>query len=145
MDLVFAAQGLGLFIGASVPNIRLAQIIGPLIILLFFIYGGNLANSGTIPWELRWIQYVSIIRYAYMALFQNEFTGLQFECYDGQPPVNGTCTPGYATGEQVIMAYNMNEFSIATCCLILLGLGIAFQFLAYFALRRSSRPKLKLV
>lgn len=144
--LVFASQGLGLFIGASVPNVQLAQIIGPLIILVFFIYGGNLANSTTIPWELRWLQYLSIIRYAYMALFQNEFNGLTFRCYDGNfPPPGGTCTPGYSTGEEVIMAYNMNEFSITACCLIILGLGFVFLFVAYFTLRTTSKPTLRLL
>lgn len=54
----FAANALGLFIGSFVPSVTVGQIIGPLIIVIFLLFGGQLLNLGKVSWVFRWIQYV---------------------------------------------------------------------------------------
>jgi len=114
-------------------------------VTVFFIYGGNVANAETIPPVLRWIQWISLVRYAYMAFFQNEFQGLTFTCFDGQPPQNNQCIPGFATGEQVISFYDQDAASITACLFILFGFGLVFHLIAYIAVRLSTRPKINFV
>jgi ABC-2 type transporter len=122
--------------------------MGPVIILIFFIYSGNLANSSTIPPVISWLQYLSPIKYGYQALFQNEFNGLSFTCNNGQPvsSPNGSinCTPGFSTGSQVIQQYELGNISITACCFILLGFGFFFIFAGYIALLISLKPRMVL-
>jgi ABC-type multidrug transport system permease subunit len=80
----------GLLIGACVPNASVGQGIGPFVVAIMLLFGGQLVNLSNIPAAFKWIQYVAIISYSNKAFFtQNEFTGLQFTC-----PANSTqCIP----------------------------------------------------
>ena len=104
-----------------------------------------MANPETIPAVLSWLRYLSPCYYAYLSNFQNEFTGLAFVCADGQAPVNGVCTPGFATGEQVIEFYQLGYPSLTAAALIIFGFGVAFHIMAYVALYFKSKPKMKLI
>ena len=142
------SQAIGLFIAAASPDAEVANIVGPLILTVFLIYGGYIANITIIPIVLRWIIYISPIFFAYLSSFQNEFTGLQFVCYNNEPPPNGssTCIPGFATGEQVISFYGLESPpSIVAAMFITLGFAIFYHFAAYIALRITSKPKIKLI
>ena len=145
MLVIFTAQALGLFLGAIAPNVEIAQIVGPLIVTIFFVYGGNFANLSIVPAVLAWIQWLSLLRYAYMSFFQNEFDGLTFLCFNNEPPINGQCIPGFATGEQVIAFYDQDVLSIVASLFILFGFGIFFHIATYIALRIVTKPKMNLV
>ena len=143
----FCAQSLGLMLGSATPSVKLSQIVAPMIILIFLIYGGNIGSESSIPRALFWIQYISPIKYAYMALFQTEFSGLKFTF---PPEIMAKATassmplPGFTEGEQVIELYEMNVLPVYACILILLGMGVIFQILGFLALRKMTRPKLNL-
>lgn len=146
LDLSFAAQALSLLIGAAVPDVQVAQAAAPAVIVVFFIYGGYFANLANVSWILRWIEYISIIRYGFMALVQNEFSTLVFECSNGSyAPPGEDCQGGFSTGQQIIAYFNMNQFSISTCCLIILGIGCVFHLLGYLMLRSTTKPSLRLI
>lgn len=123
----------------------MAQLIAPLVLVVFMVYGGNFANAEIIPDVLAWIQWLSPIRYAYMASFQNEFEGLTFLCFGDQPPINGSCIPGFATGEQVIRFYDQDVVSILVCCMVILAFGLFYHLMAYITLRCGYKPKLYLI
>jgi ABC-type multidrug transport system ATPase subunit len=145
IDLVFNSQAIGLAVSASVSTVEAGQVFGPLIFLVLLIYAGNFAGT-TIPAVLAWIKYIASARYAYMSFSQNEFNGLTFLCSDGQPPVNDVCQGGgYATGEQVLEAFDLNQFPIYTNCLILLGMTFGFHIIALIALYITTKPKSKIV
>lgn len=144
LDTMFCAYAFGLLIGSLSKTPEHSQIISIMILLTLFIYAGNLVSATIVPPELSWLQYISFMKYAYSAAMQNEFVGLVFLCQNNQPPVNETCSPGFATGEQVLEQYDLTQFSISTSCLIILGMGLAVNVLAYFVLRYSSKPPTKL-
>ncbi|KNC98891.1 uncharacterized protein SPPG_05858 [Spizellomyces punctatus DAOM BR117] len=142
--LVFAAQSLGMLIGSSVPNVQMAQVFGPLVVVLFVIFGGNFANQDSITPVLRWIQWISIIRYAYGAYMQNEFYGLEFQCPGGGGGASGGALCA-AQGEQIVKSFGLDTPSKAVCIIVLVGLGLAFQVLAALVLRRTTRLRIKII
>lgn len=78
----------------------MGQIFGPLIIVLFLLFGGQLINLDSLSVVLRWIQYISLIGYSNKALAQNEFYGLAL---DPCLPNAGAC---YSSGEQVLKVFS---------------------------------------
>ncbi|KAJ3038431.1 ATP-binding cassette sub- G member 2 [Rhizophlyctis rosea] len=147
--LVLAAQSLGLLIGSAVPSVQIAQVFGPLIVVIFVVFGGNFANSSSITPVLRWIQWISPIRYAYAAYMQNEFNGLQFECGSSPGGSGGGSGAGggrcFEVGDQVVESFGLNDPPLWACLVILLGLSAVFQILAAFVLRFTTRPRLQII
>lgn len=135
--LRYASIGLGLCVASISPTVQISEIIGPLAIVIFLIFGGNLANSNTITWILRWIQYISIIFYSYQALAQNEFTGNFY----GVQNDSKTIVPG----EFYLDLYGLENVNQWGCLGAILGLGTAFLLLGYIGLRFSTRPRLTFI
>ena len=129
MAVVFASTALGMCVAASVPTVQLGQVIGTLVVIIFLLFAGNLANYRQVTWILRWIQYISIPFYAFQALIQNELRGLRF---------------GAVSGEQYLYSFGLNQLPIVAGSLGTLGLGVAFLFLGYFALMLSTAPRIRL-
>ena len=132
-----AANSLGLMISSFVPNAKVGQILGPLIIIVFLLFGGQLVNLDTVSPVFRWIQWLSIITYSNKAYNQNEFIGLTFSC-------SGPSTQCYTTGEQVLEAFGLLNPSLWYCVLINCCLMIAFTFLGFLFFSRTSAPLLRL-
>ncbi|KAJ3179549.1 ATP-binding cassette sub- G member 2 [Gaertneriomyces sp. JEL0708] len=55
--VVFASQSLGMIIGAAAPSVQMAQVFGPLVVVVFVIFGGNFGNISSVTPILRWIQW----------------------------------------------------------------------------------------
>ncbi|KAJ3203451.1 ATP-binding cassette sub- G member 2 [Dinochytrium kinnereticum] len=136
---VLGCVAVGFLIGAAVPSMQIAQIVGPLIGLLFLLYGGSLVNNEDLPVIFKGFQYISPANYVYRALMINEFQGLKLTCSD-DPNL-----PCFSEGEQVLQQYSLTRFSIWTCVAITAGLFAGFLLLAYAVLRRFAKPKTKLV
>lgn len=137
LALRLAAICMGLCIASVSPTVQISEIIGPLFIVIFLIFGGNLANSNTITWILRWIQYISIIFYSYQALSQNEFTGNYYGVQDGSPQK--------VPGEYYLNLYGLDNVNEWGCLGAILGIGLAFLVLGYIGLRISTRPRLTFI
>lgn len=135
--LRYSSIGLGLCVASISPTVQISEIIGPLVIVIFLIFGGNLANSNEITWILRWIQYISIVFYSYQALAQNEFTGNFY----GVQNDSETIVPG----EYYLDLYGLENVNQWGCLGALLGLGTAFLLLGYIGLRFSTKPKLTFI
>ena len=135
--LKYSSIGLGLFVASISPTVQISEILGPLVIIVFLIFGGNLANSNTITWILRWIQYISIVFYSYQALCQNEFTGN----YYGVQNDSKTIVPG----EFYLDLYGLENVNQWGCIGAIFGLGTAFLLFGYIGLRFSTRPKLTFI
>jgi ABC-type multidrug transport system permease subunit len=134
-----AADGVGLLIGAISPDIAIANIITPIILILFVLVGGLYSNTGTIPPELSWIQYISFVYYAYNILMLNEFSGQVYKC----PAPPASCPA--PTGD--IQLQNLNIFGkkIGVQVIYLVILIVGYRVIAYFALflfkpRRKQPP-----
>jgi hypothetical protein len=117
-------------VAASVPSTAIGQIVGPLMVVIFLIFGGALANTNEITWILRWIQYLSPIFYCYTALIQNELSGRQFEDL---------------SGNDYLDLYSSNTVSEVWCMGAMLILAGAFFIGGLFAIRITTRPKTILI
>lgn len=55
------------------------MVLGPLISVIFIVFGGYYVNESTVPLPLRWVPKASLIRQGFEALCINEFSGLEFD------------------------------------------------------------------
>ncbi|KAH6563261.1 hypothetical protein BASA62_008687 [Batrachochytrium salamandrivorans] len=133
-----AANGLGLVIGSSVKNIQIGQIIAPLIVVVFLLFGGPLVNLDSTPDVFKWVPYVSIITVSNKALAQNEFLGAKFEC----PNPTSIC---YRDGQQVIDTYVLGSPTKWVSVGQNLVIMTVFLILAFSMFKHTSRPMLRLV
>jgi ABC-type multidrug transport system permease subunit len=70
---VFCATSFGFFLGCAFNNASVATMMSMLIIMPFMLFAGYYVNLGDVYVWLRWIQYLSPIRYSTEALLRNEF------------------------------------------------------------------------
>jgi ABC-type multidrug transport system permease subunit len=68
--------------GAWVPDDKTAAILGPVAFALMSLFGGFFLNIDSLPSYISWLQYLSLFKYAFAAIMQNEFRGLKFTCDD---------------------------------------------------------------
>lgn len=135
----FTAQSLGLCIAAVAPNIQIAQIIAPLIIIVFMLFGGFFLNQGDVRPYFIWLKWISYINYSYRALTQNEFTDASIErC---APGATGQC---YADGNEVLRQLDVTTPSVGACIGIMIAMALFFRALAYFVLLKRDKPVMKL-
>ncbi|KAK5126799.1 hypothetical protein LTR85_009733 [Meristemomyces frigidus] len=67
-----AAAAICLFIGISVRNQGVANLLGVLVMLFSLLFGGFLLNHNTIPNPVTWLQRLSIFHYGFEGLIVNE-------------------------------------------------------------------------
>lgn len=131
MALVYASLCLGLLIAGSVKTVQMGQIVGPMVMVVLLIFAGNLVNSRSITWILRWIQYTSIAFYGYEALIQNELHGQTF-------------TRAGTSGDAVLDLYDLNQLPIVADSLAVLGLGLILMVAGYVAVYYTTKPGIQL-
>ena len=71
-----AASAVCLFIGTTIRETNVANLVGSLFMLFSLLFAGLLLNHDKIPTGLQWLQKLSIFHYAYEALLVNEVTFL---------------------------------------------------------------------
>ena len=126
---------MGIMISAGVPNVRVGQIIAPLFIGIFLVFGGLLVNLNSTPNALAWIKWISVIQYSYSALSRNEFTGLEFNC------PGKTCI----TGEQVLETNALDSFPSLWYNVLINGcICLCFVVLGFLLFKSKSQPLLRL-
>lgn len=137
VSYAFVAQSLGLALGAAVPNVTVGQIIGPLVIVFFLLFSGQLVNVETMWAGLKWLKWISPLFYSYGALCQNEFRGLTFSCATNAPG----CTQ---SGETVIASFGFDAIGVWESIAVLWAFVFAYTGLGYIAFRIQSKPLMKL-
>jgi ABC-type multidrug transport system permease subunit len=129
---------MGIMISSGVPNARIGQIVGPLVIVIFLMFGGQMMSLASVNAGIRWLKWLSIIYYAYLALASNELLGLEFQCLDPIP----NCK---MTGELLIEKYNLNDFDeVWKPVLCNAAIGVMSIIIGYVLFRWRSRPLMKL-
>jgi ATP-binding cassette subfamily G (WHITE) protein 1/ATP-binding cassette subfamily G (WHITE) protein 2 len=100
------------------------------------LFSGFFLNSDSIPPYFNWISFLSPIKYAFISMAKNEYSGLVFTC-DGAAPA-GQCRP-YATGDQVLQQLNFDsQPPIPASEEALLAIGCGCLLLSFIALWRTS-------
>ncbi|KAI8823569.1 P-loop containing nucleoside triphosphate hydrolase protein [Fimicolochytrium jonesii] len=130
--VVTCAVSIGLLTSAAAPTVTAAQAFGPLVGVVFMLFGGQAFNVGTLGWWFRWLHYVSPVAYAYRAFAITEFTGLALTCNPGEICIND--------GEEVLRTYDLGTISVALCAVILASLATSWILGGYVLLRRTSKP-----
>ncbi|KAJ3093910.1 ATP-binding cassette sub- G member 2 [Phlyctochytrium planicorne] len=136
---VMVCLAVGFLIGAAVPSIQLAQVIGPLVGVVFLLYGGCLINNADLPVFFRGFQYISPVNYAYRANMINELQGFTLTCPE-DPNL-----PCFREGQQVLDQYSVADLSLWTCIGVNVILFSGYLAIGYILLRALGKPKTKLV
>lgn len=68
----------GVFLGAAIPNPKLALQFAPLVFVPFLLFSGYTTNTNNIGVYLKWLEYISPFRYAFEWAVYNEFEGTDF-------------------------------------------------------------------
>eukprot|EP01122_Echinamoeba_exundans_P006337 TRINITY_DN1758_c0_g1_i1.p1 TRINITY_DN1758_c0_g1~~TRINITY_DN1758_c0_g1_i1.p1 ORF type:complete len:838 (-),score=94.63 TRINITY_DN1758_c0_g1_i1:2209-4722(-) len=118
----FVSAGLGLMISAVTYDPKKATTLATVLILtLLLVAGFYLPVANIRPW-LRWLQYVSYIKYTYDALIVNQFAGLMI---------------GAISGNVLLAVNSVIIRSVGVNIAILIGWGIMFRILAFVFLAAS--------
>lgn len=74
------AVALGYAISSMAPDAKVAQAVGPPLLIVLILFGGFYINTASLPPGSEWVQYISYIKWAFQALALNEFEGATFDC-----------------------------------------------------------------
>ena len=135
MAIVFTSLCLGICIASFSTKVQQAQILSTVIVVIFVLFGGNLAVAGGVTWILRWIQYVSFIFYGYQALSQNSLKGLEFATNVGGKT-------GFVSGDAYLKTVSLDTLPVVAGALGVLGFGMLFLVLGYFILYWRTKPRM---
>eukprot|EP00834_Sanchytrium_tribonematis_P006127 NODE_424_length_7676_cov_0.895209.p7 type:complete len:130 gc:universal NODE_424_length_7676_cov_0.895209:4126-4515(+) len=127
-------------IGALVPTITIGQIFGPLLAVLFMVFGGLFANLDSIGSWISWIQYISLVANANKALSQNEFYGRSFNC--ASKTQGNQCVQ--QSGEDIVKSSSLNDPSLGIVTLVNIGMMAAFCIIGMIGFYKTTKPIIKL-
>jgi len=132
---VLSAISMGLCISAVVPNIEVANVIGPIVIVITLLFGGFYINISSLPIVANWVPYASFMKWTYEALCINEFKGENFSCDKGP---QGACEK---TGDEVLVRLSFTD-TIEEACF---GLGMVLLAITSLAILLLHYSKLTYV
>eukprot|EP01104_Vermistella_antarctica_P018239 TRINITY_DN6684_c0_g1_i1.p1 TRINITY_DN6684_c0_g1~~TRINITY_DN6684_c0_g1_i1.p1 ORF type:complete len:692 (+),score=176.21 TRINITY_DN6684_c0_g1_i1:91-2166(+) len=134
------AASMFLMIGAFSPSITIAQIIAPVLNVLFLLFGGFFINTANIPVYYTPIHYLSFFKYAFEIIAYNEMTGLTFTCTSAQENCNGDeCTCPIPDGDAELEILGFDKVNIWLNFAILGSMVVGYRILAYIFLRFLNR------
>ncbi|CAB3223946.1 unnamed protein product [Arctia plantaginis] len=125
----FVAQSVGLVVGAAM-NVQNGVFLAPVMSVPFLLFSGFFVSFNAIPVYLRWITYLSYIRYGFegTALATYSFNRKKLDCHQTYCHFKNPVT----TLEELDMEDADITLDIAALCLIFLVLRIsAFLFLRW--------------
>ncbi|KAL0456682.1 UNVERIFIED_CONTAM: ABC transporter G family member 1 [Sesamum latifolium] len=155
------------FLSGVVPHVMLGYVIVVAILAYFLLFSGFFINRDRIPPYWIWFHYISLVKYPYEAVLQNEFTdptkcfvrGIQM--FDGTPLAavpnalklkllegmssslgmkitSGTCV---TTGADILKQQVVTDLSKWSCLWVTVAWGFFFRFLFYLSLLIGSKNK----
>lgn len=129
-----SGMAVGTVAGAAFPDINMALVVLPLILLPLMMFSGLFVNVGAIPIYFSWIKYISPMKYAYNALMKNEYLGLVFrDCDPAREPCSGDLVLQQMSMDGgLTIAQNIGVLFSMYTILIMIG----FFSLAILAMRR---------
>jgi len=129
----FASSAIGLTMGSVAPNADTALVLGPLLMVIFIVFGGLYVTEESVPWPLRWVPKVSLIKQAFEALVVNELSGMAFDA----------SRPGdLASGDQALGRRGFDPLALggARKPVVQLGRILLFNYWMAFHILRAKKP-----
>ncbi|KAK4279924.1 hypothetical protein QN277_011622 [Acacia crassicarpa] len=169
--VIFAAFWAGnsfvTFLSGVVPHVMLGYTIVVAILAYFLLFSGFFINRDRIPSYWIWFHYLSLVKYPYEAVLQNEFNdpvkcfvrGVQI--FDNTPlgvvpgstklkllesmsktlGVNITSSTCLTTGSDILQQNGITQLSKWNCLWVTVAWGFLFRVLFYFSLLLGSKNK----
>ncbi|KAJ2987664.1 ATP-binding cassette sub- G member 2, partial [Globomyces sp. JEL0801] len=131
------SSSLGAFISVCMPNLTTGMIVGPVVVVVFLLYGGPIVNLALIPIALRWFRYVSLITNSTGALMKNEFIGAKLTC----PPNSLVC---FKEGKDVLKQFSLDDPPIGVDISLNAGILVAFLLFGAMMFSIKTKPLMKL-
>ncbi len=125
----------GMCVGCSVSTVQMASALLPLVCIFLILASGFFVVLNQIPVWLRWIHYISPVRYAFEAMMYITFEDQPLFCTPQETTANGTCP--LTNGNDVLTQYGFDDPSPTIWIEnigILIGLYVGFSFIAYIFL-----------
>ena len=130
----FASIGLGFLCGAGAPAVEAATTIGQTLVALMILFSGFFIHVNSLPHGLRWLTWISTIRWSFMAFCINEFTDEEFDDCDTEEEQAAGCIPD---GAAVIKKFDFDGYSVEFGIMMLGILLVSFHILAFATLKLS--------
>ncbi|XP_054806034.1 ABC transporter G family member 6-like [Prosopis cineraria] len=155
------------FLSGVVPHVMLGYTIVVAILAYFLLFSGFFINRDRIPSYWIWFHYLSLVKYPYEAVLQNEFDdpvkcfvrGVQI--FDNTPlgvvpgsmklklleslsntlGMNITSSTCLTTGSDILQQNGITQLSKWNCLWVTVGWGFLFRTLFYFSLLLGSKNK----
>ncbi|CAL4895981.1 unnamed protein product [Urochloa decumbens] len=165
----WAGSGFVTFLSAVVPHVMLGYTVVVAILAYFLLFSGFFINRDRIPDYWIWFHYLSLVKYPYQAVLQNEFRDATrcfsrgIEMFDGTPVgrmseavklkvldaisrtlgSNMTVNTCVTTGADVLAQQAVTDIGKWKCLLITVAWGFFFRALFYVVLLVGSKNKRK--
>ena len=125
----FASIGLGFLCGCVAPSVEAATTIGQTLVALMILFSGFFIHTDSLPVWLRWLTYISTIRWSFMAFMINEFKD---ETGYGGCDERTVCI---TTGNEVLHGFAFNDWEVGEPILYIAILLGSFHILAFIMLK----------
>ncbi|XP_043705401.1 ABC transporter G family member 6-like [Telopea speciosissima] len=157
------------FLSGVVSHVMLGYTVVVAILAYFLLFSGFFINRDRIPDYWLWFHYMSLVKYPYEGVLQNEFQdptkcfvrGVQM--FDNTPlevaptatkvmllqslsstlGINITSTTCVTTGTDILIKQGVTDLSKWNCLWVTIAWGFFFRILFYFALLLGSKNKRK--
>ncbi|KAF8364750.1 hypothetical protein HHK36_033276 [Tetracentron sinense] len=155
------------FLSGVVPHVMLGYTVGVAILAYFLLFSGFFITRNRIPPYWIWFHYISLVKYPYEAVLQNEFNdptkcfGRGAHIFDNTPlgafddsmkikllqslsgtlGMNITSSTCVTTGPDILRQQGITDLSKWNCLWITVAWGFFFRFLFYFSLLLGSKNK----
>ncbi|RLN28227.1 ABC transporter G family member 16-like [Panicum miliaceum] len=165
----WAGSGFVTFLSAVVPHVMLGYTVVVAILAYFLLFSGFFINRDRIPDYWIWFHYLSLVKYPYQAVLQNEFRDASrcfsrgIEMFDGTPVghlseatklkvldaisrtlgSNMTANTCVTTGADVLAQQAVTDIGKWKCLLVTVAWGFFFRALFYVVLLVGSKNKRK--
>eukprot|EP00742_Colponemidia_sp_Colp-10_P006531 GILJ01007000.1.p1 GENE.GILJ01007000.1~~GILJ01007000.1.p1 ORF type:complete len:695 (+),score=93.73 GILJ01007000.1:76-2160(+) len=137
-------SSVGFTLGCGIEDFDIALAAAPGVLVPMFLFAGFFVKLDNIPVFIRWLQWLSPMKYGLEAVFINEISDSTYTCSTGEfiNTASGPVCP-FTTGEQVIDVYGYAGVPLYRSFVLLLVLTVVFKVFAFILLQRAlNRAKL---